>query len=263
MSGGISSNSVSGGSGDPRDSLWTRRFRPRPEPRIRLACLPHAGGSASFFAGLPALLGDDVEVLAVQYPGRQDRRSEPFAPSMDALARDVVSALLPWTDRPLAVFGHSLGAVLGYEVARGLQSAGRTPAALFASGRRAPSRQRAETAHRLDDDGLLREIRALSGTDSRVFADEELVRMVLPAIRADYRIVESHRFAPGPLLNCPITALTGSDDPKVTAEEAAAWQEHTTSAFDLVTFPGGHFYLTEHTARIAGLITTTLTAQPG
>ncbi|MFD7711541.1 thioesterase II family protein [Streptomyces sp. NPDC059785] len=250
------------GGGSPRDSLWIRRFRPRPDAPVRLACLPHAGGSASFFAGLPALLGDEVEVLAIQYPGRQDRRGEPFAPSMDALARDVVAELLPWTDRPLAVFGHSLGAVLGFEVARGLRSAGRTPAALFASGRRAPSRQRAEHAHLLDDDGLLREIRALSGTDSRVFADEELVRMVLPAIRADYRIVESHRAAPGPPLDCPITVLTGSDDPKVTTEEAAAWQEHTTSAFDLVTFPGGHFYLTAHTVQVARQITTTLAALP-
>ncbi|WP_329363862.1 alpha/beta fold hydrolase [Streptomyces sp. NBC_00669] len=249
-------------SGDPRGSLWVRRFRPRPNAPVRLVCLPHAGGSASFFAELPDLLGEEVEVLAVQYPGRQDRRGEPFAPSMDALARDVVAALLPWTDRPLAVFGHSLGAVLGFEVARGLRAAGRPPAALFVSGRRAPSRQRPERAHLLDDDGLLREVRALSGTDSRVFADEELVRMVLPAIRADYRIVESHRSAPEPLLDCPITVLTGADDPKVTAEEAAAWQEHTTSAFDLVTFPGGHFYLTAHAAPVAHLIAATLTGVP-
>ncbi|MEU5832699.1 alpha/beta fold hydrolase [Streptomyces diacarni] len=238
----------------PRDSLWIRRFQPRPEARVRLACLPHAGGSASFFAGLPALLGDGVEVLAVQYPGRQDRRDEPFATSMDALAREVAAELLPWTDRPLALFGHSLGAVLGFEVARGLQASGQPPSALFASGRRAPSRRRTEHAHRLDDEGLLREIRALSGTDSRVFADEELVRMVLPAIRADYRLVESHRSAPEPLLDCPITAMTGTEDPKVTVEEAAAWQEHTTSAFDLVTFPGGHFYLTAHAPQVAQLI---------
>ncbi|MFD5543032.1 thioesterase II family protein, partial [Streptomyces sp. NPDC127079] len=115
-------------------------------------------------------------------------------------------------------------------------------------------------AHLLDDEALLREVRALSGTDSRVFADEELVRMVLPAIRADYRIVENHRPAPDPLLDCPITVLTGDADPKVTADEARAWQHHTTAAFDVVTFPGGHFYLTAHAAEVATTITTALTA---
>ncbi|MFG2938841.1 thioesterase II family protein [Streptomyces sp. NPDC048282] len=249
-------------SGDPQGTLWIRRFAPRPAAPVRLVCLPHAGGSATFFAGLPALLGDGVDVLAVQYPGRQDRRGEPCAPSIDVLARQVTAELLPWTDRPLALFGHSLGAVLGFEVARALQAAGRTPVALFASGRRAPSRHRPETAHRLDDEGLLREIRALSGTDSRVFADEELVRMVLPAIRADYRIVENHRAVPDPPLDCPITALTGIDDPKVTPEEAQAWREHTTAAFDLVAFPGGHFYLTARAAEVARVIGTALAPPP-
>ncbi|MEU5313853.1 alpha/beta fold hydrolase [Streptomyces sp. NPDC021562] len=247
--------------GDPSGtSLWIRGFRRRPDAPVRLVCLPHAGGSATFFAALPELLGDDLDMLAVQYPGRQDRRHEPFPPSLDALSEQVVAALLPFADRPLAVFGHSLGAALGHEVARGLQRAGRPPAALFASGRRAPSRHRPEQAHLLDDEALLREVRALSGTDSRVFADEELVRMVLPAIRADYRIVENHRSAPGPLLDCPITVLTGDADPKVTADEARAWQHHTSSSCDVVTFPGGHFYLTAHAADVARTITAALTA---
>uniref|UniRef100_UPI0015F01EFA thioesterase II family protein n=1 Tax=Streptomyces shenzhenensis TaxID=943815 RepID=UPI0015F01EFA len=119
-----------------------------------------------------------------------------------------------------------------------------------------------DLARRLDDEGLLREIRALSGTDARVFADEELLRMVLPAIRADYRIVESHRAVPDPPLDCRVIALTGVDDPKVTAEEARAWREHTTSAFDLVTFPGGHFYLTTQAAEVARVISTALAPPP-
>lgn len=244
---------------EPRSTLWIRRFRPEPAAPVRLVCLPHAGGSATFFAGLPTMLGPDVEVLAVQYPGRQDRRAEPFAESMAQLTREVVAELLPWTDRPLALFGHSLGAVLAFETARGLEAAGHGPAALFVSGRRAPSRQRPEYAHRLDDDGLLREIRTLSGTDERVFDDEELVRMVLPAIRADYRIVENYRYEPGPPLGCPLTAFTGTDDPKVSADEAAAWREHTADAFDLVTLPGGHFFLTAHQERVAEVITSGLT----
>lgn len=244
---------------EPRNTLWIRRFQPRPTARVRLVCLPHAGGSATFFAGLPALLDPEVEVLAVQYPGRQDRRGEPFVESLDHLARAVADELLPWADRPLALFGHSLGAVLGFEVARSLTAAGHVPAALFVSGRRAPSRQRREYAHALDDEGLLREIRTLSGTDDRVLADEELLRMVLPAVRADYRIVENYRYTPGPPLDCPLTVFTGADDPKVSADEAEAWREHTTDVFDLVTLSGGHFFLTAHQERLAEVITKGLT----
>ncbi|KUN65975.1 thioesterase II family protein [Streptomyces griseorubiginosus] len=243
---------------EPQSTLWIRRFQPRPAAPVRLVCLPHAGGSATFFAGLPSLLGAGVEVLAVQYPGRQDRRNEPFVDSLAELTGAVVDELLPWTDRPLALFGHSLGAVLAFEVARGLTAAGHVPAALFVSGRRAPSRQRPGYAHQLDDDGLLREIRRLSGTDDRVFADEELVRMVLPAIRADYRIVENYRYEPGPPLDCPLTVFTGTDDPKVSAAEAAAWGEHTSDTFGLHTLPGGHFFLTAHQERLTEEITKVL-----
>ncbi|WP_328935783.1 MULTISPECIES: alpha/beta fold hydrolase [unclassified Streptomyces] len=244
---------------EPQSTLWIRRFQPRPTAPVRLVCLPHAGGSATFFAGLPAMLSPEVEVLAVQYPGRQDRRGEPFVESLDQLTRGVVDELLPLTDRPLALFGHSLGAMLAFEVARSLTAVGHAPSALFVSGRRAPSRQRPEYDHALDDDGLLREIRTLSGTDNRVFADEEILRMVLPAIRADFRIVENYRYAPGPPLDCPLTVFTGVDDPKVSADEAEAWREHTTDSFDLVTLTGGHFFLTAHQERLAEVITKGLT----
>ncbi|MFF6989038.1 thioesterase domain-containing protein [Streptomyces sp. NPDC010273] len=109
------------------------------------------------------------------------------------------------------------------------------------------------------DDGLLREIRTLSGTDDRVFADEEILRMVLPAFRADYRIVENCRYAPGPPLDCPLTVFTGVDGPKVSADEAEAWRGHTTGTFDLVTLTGGHFFLTAHQERLAEVITKGLT----
>jgi pyochelin biosynthetic protein PchC len=242
----------------PESTRWIRRFHPAPTAPVRLACLPHAGGSATSYIGLSQALHPDVEVLAVQYPGRQDRRAEPLVDSLAELARQVTAELLPWTDRPLALFGHSLGAVLGFEVARALEAAGRPPAVLFASGRRAPSRHRAEYAHRLDDDGLLREIRTLSGTDARLLDDEELMRMVLPAIRADYRAVETHTYLPGPPLRCPVTALTGADDLKVSAQDAAAWREHTSAEFDLVTFDGGHFFLTDRQQQVAEVITAAL-----
>jgi len=239
--------------------LWARRFQPAPSGSTRLVVLPHAGGSASFYLPLSRALSSRFEVLAVQYPGRQDRRHEPCVSDLVELARSVFEALGPWDTRPVALFGHSMGAVLGFEVARLIESkGGTTPVRLFASGRRAPSRHRDESVHLRDDDGLVAELRKLSGTDARILGDEEVLRMALPAIRGDYRAVESYRYRPGPALACPITVFTGDDDPRTTLEEARAWAGHTSGDFELNVYPGGHFFLTEHQAAIVERISAAL-----
>lgn len=235
-------------------SAWIRRFRPQDDAPVRLVCLPHAGGSASYFLPVATALSPAVDVLAVQYPGRQDRRGEPCVDSLEELADQVVMQLHDWTGRPLALFGHSMGATLGFEVARRLERAGTVPVALFASGRRAPSCFRDERVHLEDDEGLLAEVRGLSGTDSRVFGDDEIVRMVLPALRADYRAAETYRYQPGEPLHCPIVGFVGEDDPKVTVDEARAWEHHSAAPFEFHRYPGGHFYLNEHAAAVTGEI---------
>ncbi|MFF9894834.1 thioesterase II family protein [Streptomyces longispororuber] len=238
-------------------SPWIRRYLTVAEPRARLLCLPHAGGSATYYLPLArALAGDGVEVLAVQYPGRQDRRHEPCVDSVTGLADLLAAEVLPWADRTTAVFGHSMGAMVGFELALRLEARGVVPLALFASGRRAPSRRRpnAGPVHLRDDAGLLAEVRTLSGTDARVFADEELMRMVLPALRADYRAAETYVHTPGPRLAAPVQAHVGADDDKVTLDEARAWADHTDGAFTLHTHPGGHFYLTEQMSEVAGAV---------
>ncbi|MFG2091955.1 thioesterase II family protein [Streptomyces sp. NPDC048612] len=237
------------------NGLWIRRFNPRDDAGFRLACLPHAGGSAPFYFPMANALPEDVDVLAVQYPGRQDRRTEPAVTDLQTLADRVATALEPWTDRPLALFGHSMGATLAFEVARRLESRnGTVPAALFASGRRAPSRHRHETVHLRDDDGIIAELKQLSGTNPQVLGDEELLRMVLPAIRADYRAAETYTYEPCAPLHCPVVGLTGDDDPKVTLDEVRAWGEHTEGPFDFQVFPGGHFYLADHQSDIIALV---------
>lgn len=227
------------------NDTWIRRFHPAPEAATRLVCFPHAGGSATFYFPVSATLSPGVEVLTVQYPGRQDRRNEPPIGDIPSLADAVFEALRPWlADRP-ALFGHSMGSIVAFEVARRMEEHGTPPRVLVASGRRAPSRYRGESVHLRDDEGVLAELRKLSGTDPRLLADEELQRMVLPAIRSDYRAIETYRHAAGaPPLSCPITVFVGDDDSQVTLEEAKAWQEHTAGAFDLHVFEGGHFYLT-------------------
>lgn len=238
---------------------WIRRYRPAPGAAIRLVCLPHAGGSASFFLPVAAALSPAVDVLAVQYPGRQDRLREPMIDDLGDLADAVVTALTPWLDRPFAFFGHSMGATLAFEVTRRLeQGAGPAPLHLFASGRRAPSRHRDENVHLGGDDRIIAELTELSGTDTRVLGEEEMLRMVLPAIRNDYRATETYRYRPGPPLSCPITVLTGDADPKTSLEEAEAWRDHTTGPFDLRVYPGGHFYLADHQSEVLDAITDRL-----
>lgn len=223
--------------------LWLRSFHRSTPGAPRLVCLPHAGGSASFYFALSRALSPAVEVLAVQYPGRQDRYDEPLAGSIQELARGVFHALGESDGTPPVLFGHSMGAMVGFELARLLQAAGRPPALFFASGRRGPSLVRTETVHQGDDATLIAEVTTLDGTDAALLEDEELLRMVLPVLRADYRAVETYRRAPGPRLSCPVVAMTGDADPRVSLDEARTWAEETEGEFELRVFPGAHFYL--------------------
>lgn len=238
----------------PLKSSWILRYSPAPDAPVRLVCLPHAGGSAPFYSGLTKALGLRVDTLAVQYPGRMERRQERPLTRIDELAEGLVAELTPWSDRGMAVFGHSLGALLGFEVARRLEAMGRPPVALFVSGRGAPSRHRKEFTVFPDDQTLIAQMRTLGGTDPRVFDNEELVQLALPVMRADYEAVESYQYRLGPPLSCPVIAVNGEDDPKVADGDAEAWSEHTTGAFESHTMPGGHFYLVDRQAEVTEII---------
>lgn len=242
---------------------WVSRFHSGPPGRPRLVCLPHAGGSASFYFPVSAALHPGIEVLAVQYPGRQNRRLEEPVRDIHTLADLVAGALRPWSAQPLAFFGHSMGAVVAYEVALRLQQAqgAATPAMVFVSGRRAPSTRREETVHQRDDDGLVRELRRLAGTEAELLADQEVLRMILPALRADYEAIETYAPRSEEQLTCPVTALVGDSDPRVTLSEAQSWQRHTTGEFEMRTFSGGHFYLTTHQDEIIAMLRDRVTGR--
>jgi surfactin synthase thioesterase subunit len=232
-------------------TAWLRRYHPGGSGRARLVCFPHAGGSASFFHPVSARFSPDADVIALQYPGRQDRRREPCLDDIATLADRITAELLPMRPRPTVLFGHSMGAVLAFEVTWRLeQIAGFEPGAVIASGRRAPSARRAESVHRLDDQGIIKELRRLNGTDAAVFSDDEILRMALPAIRGDYRAIETYECATDRRLRSPITVLTGDTDPKTTLTEAQAWRLHTEGEFRLRSFPGGHFFLLHHKREI-------------
>jgi surfactin synthase thioesterase subunit len=236
------------------DELWCRRYRPTRTATARLVCLPHAGGSATFFLPVAAALSPGVDVVAIQYPGRQDRRTERPIDDMGVLADRIDVILRRQPELPLILFGHSLGALVGFEVARRLEAAGQGPVRLVASGRRGPSTYRDENVHLRDDAGILAELRKMSGTASSVLGDDEMMRAVLPALRADYHAAETYTCAPDIAVNCPITAMTGDNDPKTSVDEARVWAQHTTGSFDLQVFPGGHFFLTDHAEAIIKIL---------
>ncbi|WP_229397552.1 thioesterase II family protein [Micromonospora okii] len=235
---------------DLRAQRWLRRLNtPSPAPDgslIRLVAFPHAGGAASFYSKWARLLPRGVELLAVQYPGRQDRAGEPCATTMSELVGPIVEALASVPGPELAVLGHSMGAAVAVEVARRIeQRDGRALARLFVSGRPAPHLQPAEDVHTGGDEALLADLRRLGGTEEELFSDASLREMVLPALRADYRLIETYQPDGEIVLDTPITALCGDSDPEVTPEQAEAWRRCTRGDFRHRVLPGDHFYLVE------------------
>jgi surfactin synthase thioesterase subunit len=216
---------------------------------VKLLCFPHAGGSASSFYWLSSALRPEVEVWAVQYPGRQDRLREAPIDDIGHLAAGVFEALFEYLPQAPAFFGHSMGAIVAFEVALRAERRQETPIPQFiASGRRAPSRLRDGHMHKRGDLELVAEVQALSGAHSELLNDEEGRRSYLPVIRNDYRAIETYVAPREQTLSCPITAFVGASDPQVTVDEAGAWDQHTDAGFRLHVFPGGHFYLTERPA---------------
>ncbi|MEU3064644.1 alpha/beta fold hydrolase [Streptomyces subrutilus] len=235
----------------PQPDPWIRRFHPAPTaPAPRLVLLPHAGGNASFYFPFSQELAAHAEVLTVQYPGRQDRFGEDAPDSIHAMVDGVHRALEPWLGQPLVLFGHSMGALVAFELARRLEADGATGLrGLVLSGRRSPLTHRPDAAPVRSDEELLAQLTSLAGTDPGLLADEGFREVILPALRADYRAVDTYRYAPASAdaaLRVPVSVLCGEQDPQVTVAEAMAWRELTGGAFTFRGFPGGHFYLTEH-----------------
>jgi pyochelin biosynthetic protein PchC len=229
---------------------YLRTYHPNPGAELRLVCFPHAGGSATGFRGWTDSLPPWIELICVQYPGRQDRIGEPYAADIPVLVAEIV-AELP-TGRPLALFGHSLGATVAFEVARALEKGGRTrPVQLFLS---APAAAGALALDISTDERLLAEVRRLGGTGVALLEHPELRQMVLPTIRHDLAILAAHEITEGPPLDCPITVLVGESDHTCQVPDGRRWAPRTTGEFDLRVFPGGHHYLDEAQARTTVLL---------
>ncbi|MEU4410181.1 alpha/beta fold hydrolase [Streptosporangium sp. NPDC023963] len=241
---------------------WFHCYDPRPRSGLRLFCFPHAGGSANFYRSWHHTLPPAVEVRAVQYPGRADRRADSLIDDAHHIAKLVTDAMAPLLDRPVALFGHSMGALIAYEVARELEARGRGVVHLFASGRHAPHDHRTGDAHTTDDD-LISDLVRLGGVEEEHLADPVIRELTLPVVRNDYRVDETYRHRPGGPLHCPVTAILGDRDPEVTPEQAARWSELTRDRFAARVLDGDHFYLVpRRTDVVAHVLRTVSMAWP-
>jgi pyochelin biosynthetic protein PchC len=239
------------------DRSWIRSFRPDPDADRTLVCFPFAGGSASYFFPLSRALAAGTEVCAIQYPGRQDRRGERCVEGIGELADRIAEVLGNWPKREMVLLGHSMGATVAFEVARKLESlgdAGPSLVRLIASGRRAPAIPSVTLLHRRTDSEILSEVRRLQGTGAPAILDDELMRAFLPAIRADYKAIETYACPAGTKISCPVTAFAGMADPSTSLDQVKAWAECTSGKFDLRIFAGGHFFLDGWSAETVSII---------
>jgi medium-chain acyl-[acyl-carrier-protein] hydrolase len=239
---------------------WVVRPRPAPSASLRLLCIPHAGSGPVVFFKWAAHFPAAVELWNIRLPGRGTRLREASHTDISALVNELAAALQPYLNAPFAIFGHSLGALIGYELTQHLRRQnGPQPVHLLVSGHRAPHRPPLNPPiHQAGDVALLRRVKGLGGTATAVFADKELIQLMLPPLRADFTLWENYRYPDYPPLPCPITAFCGYDDSEAKEADIAAWAQHTDGQFSMRMFVGDHFYFQPNALPLLQAITRTL-----
>jgi medium-chain acyl-[acyl-carrier-protein] hydrolase len=223
---------------------WLVRYRPEAWAGLRLICLPYAGGSAAVFRPWAEALAPLAEVCAAQLPGRGSRLSEPPLTELSDIVEALAEALRPCWQRPFAFFGHSMGALIAFELARRLRSEGAPqPQHLFVSGRRAPQTPGAEpSTYGLPDPEFIEHLRGLGGTPAELLANPELMQLMLPVLRADFAVCQTYAYRDEPPLQCPVSVFGGLAD-SAEREKLEGWRAQTRVAFSLHMLPGDHFFL--------------------
>jgi surfactin synthase thioesterase subunit len=232
----------------PTTHSWIIRPCRRPSAHFRLFCFPRAGAGAASFRDWAHDCPEQIEVVLIQPPGRETRLSEPPIGSMGELASSIARAIEPLLDRSYALYGHSLGAKVAFETAREIRRLGlREPVRFFAAASSAPGVKWVHPVlHHLDDRSLLAELhRRYGGVPKEVLEDRELCALLVPALRADLKVVETYRYTQEKPLSFPITCLAGISDYMTPEDEAAHWGRETSADFRLQKFPGGHFFPAE------------------
>ncbi|GAA1274255.1 hypothetical protein GCM10009665_72240 [Kitasatospora nipponensis] len=230
----------------PLADPWVRCHQPRPAARLRLICFHPSGAGSIFYREWAQKLPADVEVLAVQLPGRETRIMEPCLTEYRETVERLHSAVRPYLDRPYALFGHSLGALLAYGVALAAQRDGDpAPARLLVSGSGGPGSVHPKRGRGgWSEEDLIEDLRTMGGTPEEVLRNRDLLDLILPVLRADFTICDTFDDQGRPQLDCPISVFGGLDD-FTGAEDLARWESATRAGATVRTYPGGHFFLSE------------------
>jgi medium-chain acyl-[acyl-carrier-protein] hydrolase len=230
--------------GDELMSGAMRRMRGE-QDRLRLFCFPYAGSGSSVYRGWAAAITQAIEVWPVALPGREHRLDESPIDDLRLLAAAVGDELARFLEPPFALFGHSMGALLAFELARHLRRQGRPgPRCLIVSAHRAPHLpDEQDRIHDMPTSEFLQELRQLNGTPAGVLGDRKLVELLLPVLRADFKAAELYRYTEEPPLRCPIVAYGGTTDGMISEAQLAAWDVHTDGGFAQRMFEGDHFYI--------------------
>jgi medium-chain acyl-[acyl-carrier-protein] hydrolase len=242
-------------------SPWFSCPRPTPTASLRYWCLPYAGGGAAAWFPWTPHLAPIAELVAIRLPARESRLAESPATDLLAIARELTTAIAPYAQEPYALGGHSMGALLAFEIAREMRRRGLpAPVGLIASGARAPDCPRTEPdLHHLPDDDFIREVdQRYQGIPPALLANREFLELFLPALRGDLTAFETYRHHAEPPLASPILSLRGDRDPRVSAEQAMTWRAHTIGTFSSKAFPAGHFFLPDQIEAVASEMRTFL-----
>jgi len=232
--------------------MWVIKPKPNSQARLKLFCLPFAGGSSVSFYNWAELLPETLELCLIEIPGRGQRLSEPLRHRLDELVPEIAEGIKDELEQPFVLFGHSMGALLGYELTYLLQTDFQImPQHLFLSGRGAPHLpNRDEPIHQLPEADFVRHIKKFNGTPKAVLEHQELMELLLPILRADFEICETYQYRSKEKITCPLTILGGLQDSGATREELAAWRKLSSGPFNLRLFPGDHFYLLEQRPKL-------------
>jgi medium-chain acyl-[acyl-carrier-protein] hydrolase len=223
---------------------WLIRGTPNAGKRLRLFCFPYAGGGASIFRLWRKDLFEDINVCAVQLPGRENRIAEQLYNKLTDLIKAMAEDLEPYLDVPFAFFGHSLGAKIAFEFAREIRRRrGIQPVHIFLSGSRPVHIPEPRPLHRLPDQDFIAALERYAGTPASVLQNSTFMELYLPILRADFSIDETYAYYDEPPLNCPITAFAGNADKGASIADQKGWRQHTSRAFTIHTFQGDHFFI--------------------
>ncbi len=233
------------------DNIWFVRHSEPANPTARLYMLPFAGGNAGLFADWAEEI-PDVSVVGVQYPGRGARFMEPCISDAGTMAVHLARLIEDEADRYFFIFGYSMGAILAFETLVASNPLVRQRClGLIVAARAAPDHQSHIAAlHTLDDPTFIEKLRELAGVPEEVLAAQDLMELLMPMLRADFRLSECYQLTHQTVLPVAITALYGENDPYADKGATLGWSRYTSEGFQHITFPGGHFFINEHKARL-------------